>query len=197
MEMPDTHPIDSDAQPAPKFDGLSPSSSLSSDTSSLSPPSSTKHHHRRFLSLDNIEETSTRILTRIRSRSPLPRSSSPSADNKRRRSPPPLQSSSAVSTSTSPTSPLSPSSIERTYSPTDMSPTSSHHPQRPNMGHRDASSSTIDSSERSRSDSYKRYSGTINHYGRHSNDWLFGGFSVRDTLRDGIEKLKGHNERDS
>jgi hypothetical protein len=65
------------------------------------------------------------------------------------------------------------------------------------MGHRDASSSTIDSSERSRSDSYKRYSGTVNHYGRHSNDWLFGGFSVRDTLRDGIEKLKGHNERDS
>lgn len=192
--MPDTHPIDSDAQPAPKLDGLSPSSSLSSDTS-LSPPSSGKHHHRRFLSLDNIEETSTRILTRIRSRSPLPRSSSPSADKKRRRSPPPLQPSSAVSTS--PTSPLSPSSIDRAYSPTEMSPTSSHHPQRNSMAHRDASSSTIDSSERSRSDSYKRYSGTINHYGRHSNDWLFGGFSVRDTLRDGIEKLKGHSERDS
>jgi hypothetical protein len=193
--MPDTHPIDSDAQPARKVDGLSPSSSLSSDTSQ-SPPA-TKSHHRRFLSLDNIEETSTRILTRIRSRSPLPRSSSPSADKKRRRSPPPLQPSSAVSTPTSPTSPLSPSSIDRVYSPTDMSPTSSQHPQRPSMGHRDASSSTIDSSERSRSDSYKRYSGTINHYGRHSNDWLFGGFSVRDTLRDGIEKLKGHNERDS
>lgn len=192
MEMPDTLPIDSDAQPAPKLDGLSPSSSLSSDSSS--PPLVTKSHHRRFLSLDNIEETSSKILTRIRSRSPLPRSSSPPADKKRRRSPPPLQPSPAASTS--PTSPLSPSSIDQVYSPAEMSPTSSH-PQRPSMGHRDASSSTIDSSERSRSDSYKRYSGTINHYGRHSNDWLFNGFSVRDTLRDGIEKLKGHNERDS
>lgn len=191
--MPDTHPTDSNAQPAPKIDRLSPSSSVSSDTS-LSPPSSTKQHHRRFLSLGNIEETSTRILTSIRS---LPRSSSPSVDNKRRRSSPPLQPSSALPTSTSPTSPLSPSSIDRVYSPTDMSPTSSYHPQRPHMGHRDASDSTIHSSERSRSDSYKRYSGTINHCGRHSNDWLFGGFSVRDTLRDGIEKLKNHGERDT
>lgn len=186
--MPDSLPIDSDA-PAPKLDGLSPSSSLSSDSSS-SPPS-TKSHHRRFLSLDNIEETSSRILTRIRSRSPLPRSSSPTADKKRRRSPPPLQPSSAASTS-----PISPSSVDRVYSPAGMSPTSPDS-QRPTMGHRDASSSSIDSSERPRSDSYKRYSGTINHYGRHSNDWLFGGFSVRNTLRDGIEKLKGHNERDS
>ncbi|KAE8557494.1 hypothetical protein TMatcc_004948 [Talaromyces marneffei ATCC 18224] len=196
--MPDTHPIDPNAQPAPKLDGpgLSPSSTLSSDTS-LSPPAP-KSHHRRFLSLDNIEETSTRILTSIRSRSPLPRSSSPSSDKKRRRSPLPLQpSTSAASPPTSPAPPLSPSSIDKTYSPREMSPTSSHHSQRPGMGHRDVSSGTIDSSQRPRSDSYKRYSGTINHYGRHSNDWLFGGFSVRDTLRDGIEKLKGHNERDS
>jgi hypothetical protein len=46
------------------------------------------------------------------------------------------------------------------------------------------------------SDDYRRYSGTVNHYGRHSNDWLFGGFSVRDTVRDGIEKLRNH-EKDS
>ncbi|KAJ5923530.1 hypothetical protein N7454_008775 [Penicillium verhagenii] len=43
-------------------------------------------------------------------------------------------------------------------------------------------------------DDYRRYSGTVNHYGRHSNDWLFGGFSVRDTVRDGIEKLRHHDK---
>ncbi|KAJ6161115.1 hypothetical protein N7470_004511 [Penicillium chermesinum] len=44
------------------------------------------------------------------------------------------------------------------------------------------------------SDDYRRYTGTVNHYGRHSNDWLFGGFSVRDTVRDGIEKLRHHDK---
>lgn len=48
---------------------------------------------------------------------------------------------------------------------------------------------------RKNSDDYRRYSGTVNHYGRHSNDWLFGGFSVRDTVRDGIDKLR-HHEKD-
>lgn len=47
---------------------------------------------------------------------------------------------------------------------------------------------------RKNSDDYRRYSGTVNHYGRHSNDWLFGGFSVRDTVRDGIEKLRHHEK---
>ncbi|KAJ5960880.1 uncharacterized protein N7479_008030 [Penicillium vulpinum] len=47
---------------------------------------------------------------------------------------------------------------------------------------------------RKTSDDYKRYSGTINHYGRHSNDWLFGGFSVRDTVRDGLDKLRGQDK---
>lgn len=47
---------------------------------------------------------------------------------------------------------------------------------------------------RKNSDDYRRYSGTVNHYGRHSNDWLFGGFSVRDTVRDGIEKLRHHDK---
>ena len=39
---------------------------------------------------------------------------------------------------------------------------------------------------------YRRYNGTVNHYGRHSNDWLFGGFSLRDTVRDGVDKLRHH-----
>jgi hypothetical protein len=47
---------------------------------------------------------------------------------------------------------------------------------------------------RRNSDDYRRYSGTVNHYGRHSNDWLFGGFSVRETVRDGFEKLRHHDK---
>ncbi|KAJ5756024.1 hypothetical protein N7533_005567 [Penicillium manginii] len=43
---------------------------------------------------------------------------------------------------------------------------------------------------RKNSGDHKRYSGTINHYGRHSNDWLFGGFSVRETVRDSFDKLR-------
>lgn len=46
---------------------------------------------------------------------------------------------------------------------------------------------------RKNSGDHKRYSGTINHYGRHSNDWLFGGFSVRETVRDSFDKLR-HKE---
>lgn len=47
---------------------------------------------------------------------------------------------------------------------------------------------------RKNSDDYKRYSGTVNHYGRHSNDWLFGGFSVRDTVRDSLDKLRSQDK---
>jgi hypothetical protein len=67
-----------------------------------------------------------------------------------------------------------------------MSPDESS-PQSPkgNFGPKRASTPT-----RKNSDDYKRYSGTINHYGRHSNDWLFGGFSVRETVRDGFDKLR-------
>ncbi|CAL5865825.1 uncharacterized protein PFLUO_LOCUS31 [Penicillium psychrofluorescens] len=50
---------------------------------------------------------------------------------------------------------------------------------------------------RKTSDDYRRYSGTVNHFGRHSNDWLFGGFSVRETVRDGFEKLRHHDEKES
>ncbi|KAL4864403.1 hypothetical protein BDV12DRAFT_201179 [Aspergillus spectabilis] len=36
----------------------------------------------------------------------------------------------------------------------------------------------------------RRYDNTVYHYGRHSNYWLFGGFSVRDTVRDGVDWLR-------
>lgn len=70
-------------------------------------------------------------------------------------------------------------------SPTQMSPTMSS-PQSPRGDFLKRASTPT----RKSSDDYKRYSGTVNHYGRHSNDWLFGGFSVRETVRDGIEKLR-------
>jgi hypothetical protein len=36
--------------------------------------------------------------------------------------------------------------------------------------------------QRKGSSDYKRLSGTVSHCGRHSNDWLFGGFSVRESV---------------
>ncbi|KAL4901421.1 hypothetical protein BDW74DRAFT_159951 [Aspergillus multicolor] len=52
-------------------------------------------------------------------------------------------------------------------------------------------SPTRTSSNRSRgSDSRRRYDNTVYHYGRHSNYWLFGGFSVRDTVRDGVDWIR-------
>ncbi|KAL4785432.1 hypothetical protein BJX76DRAFT_356151 [Aspergillus varians] len=36
----------------------------------------------------------------------------------------------------------------------------------------------------------RRYDNTVYHYGRHSNYWLFGGFSVRDTVRDGVDWVR-------
>jgi hypothetical protein len=74
-------------------------------------------------------------------------------------------------------------------SPTVESPTDS---TRPAPGKRFSDST----SNRKASNGHKRYSGTINHYGRHSNDWLFGGFSVRDSLRDGIDKLLNHDDKE-
>ncbi|KAJ5773839.1 hypothetical protein N7457_008735 [Penicillium paradoxum] len=70
-------------------------------------------------------------------------------------------------------------------SPTQMSPTMSS-PQSPKPDFLKRASTPM----RKNSDDYKRYSGTVNHYGRHSNDWLFGGFSVRGTVRGGIDKLR-------
>ena len=89
-------------------------------------------------------------------------------------------------------------------SPTQMSPTDLH---RPAYGKRasDSSYSSYSSHSRSHSsstshpqphrrssDDYRRLNGTVNHHGRHSNDWLFGGFSLRDTVKDGVDKLKSH-----
>jgi hypothetical protein len=42
---------------------------------------------------------------------------------------------------------------------------------------------------------HRRYSGTVNQYGRHTNDWLFGGFSFRDTFRDGLDKFRHHDPK--
>jgi hypothetical protein len=138
-----------------------------------------------------LESSSTTILNTIRSRSPLPRASTPVDSTERHQhhrkasSPPPM-------------GPAAESPIPRSSSPTEMSPTSSVISPRPSFTHsRMPSDGTIGiSSTRTRTDSHKRYSGTLNHYGRHSNDWLFGGFSVRDTFRDGIDRLKGNNDRD-
>ncbi|KAJ5633719.1 hypothetical protein N7528_001561 [Penicillium herquei] len=77
-------------------------------------------------------------------------------------------------------------------SPVRMSP----EPSSPRSPKPDFEKPAPPSHTRKNSDDYRRYSGTVNHYGRHSNDWLFGGFSVRDTVRDGIEKLR-HNDKDS
>ncbi|KAJ5899645.1 hypothetical protein N7495_004389 [Penicillium taxi] len=65
----------------------------------------------------------------------------------------------------------------------DMSHTFHPHSPKPELIKREPSSI------RKSNDDYRRYSGTVNHYGRHSNDWLFGGFSVREAVRDGFEKL--------
>ena len=77
-------------------------------------------------------------------------------------------------------------------SPTEMSPTISS-PQSPKP---DYDVKRVPTPTRKISGDYKRYSGTVNHYGRHSNDWLFGGFSVRETVRDGLEKLR-NSDRES
>ncbi|OJJ85328.1 uncharacterized protein ASPGLDRAFT_46335 [Aspergillus glaucus CBS 516.65] len=79
-----------------------------------------------------------------------------------------------------------PKMTQRSASPVHMSPRSSF-----------SSLSRSDSHSRKHtrktSNDYRRYNGTVNHYGRHSNDWLFGGFSLRDTVRGGVERLRHHN----
>jgi hypothetical protein len=72
-------------------------------------------------------------------------------------------------------------------SPTEMSPTT------PSLRSLKQDLATKQGASSSRKD-YRRYSGTVNHCGRHSNDWLFGGFSVRETVRGGIEKLRSSDK---
>lgn len=78
----------------------------------------------------------------------------------------------------------------RSHSPDQMSPEATS-PRSPKQEYTTKRASTP---ARKNSDDYRRYSGTVNHYGRHSNDWLFGGFSVRGTVRDGIEKFRHHDK---
>lgn len=78
----------------------------------------------------------------------------------------------------------------RTGSPVHMSPRSSISPDRSVYRKKQ----THARHSRRTSDDYRRYNGTVNHYGRHSNDWLFGGFSLRDTVRDGVDRLRHHGK---
>lgn len=50
------------------------------------------------------------------------------------------------------------------------------------MSRKSTSSSGFNSGSGSGSSSNKRLSGTVQHRGRHANDWLFGGFSLRDQV---------------
>ncbi|EEP81476.1 predicted protein [Uncinocarpus reesii 1704] len=50
-------------------------------------------------------------------------------------------------------------------------------------------------SSRKGSSDYKRLSGTVNHCGRHGNDWLLGGFSVRERVR-GLFKDENEEEHE-
>ncbi|KAI9043852.1 uncharacterized protein KD926_002743 [Aspergillus affinis] len=84
-------------------------------------------------------------------------------------------------------------SARRSTSPRPMSPSVSQDPSVTAQKRVSGSSDTY--SPRRSGDDYRRYSGTVNHYGRHSNDWLFGGFSLRDTVRDGVEKLRGFSDK--
>lgn len=77
--------------------------------------------------------------------------------------------------------------IERTTSPTAMSlhagTSASPSPYDWESRHRSHSGSHANSyTSRKSSSDYKRLSGTVNHRGRHANDWLFGGFSVRESV---------------
>ena len=63
--------------------------------------------------------------------------------------------------------------------------------------HKRTSSSSSSAYSRKSTEDYRRYSGTVNHCGRHSNDWLFGGFSLRDTVRGGVDRLlHNHHTKD-
>lgn len=74
-------------------------------------------------------------------------------------------------------------------SPTEMFPMSL--PQSPKP---DYDAKYVPAVTQKSSSDHKRYSGTINHYGRHSNDWLFGGFSLRESVRDGLGKLRNSDK---
>ncbi|KAJ5679260.1 hypothetical protein N7462_007504 [Penicillium macrosclerotiorum] len=83
---------------------------------------------------------------------------------------------------------------QQSTSPVEMSPTPSSPSSPRSLKQEDFPIKRVSAPTRKNSDDYRRYSGTINHFGRHSNDWLFGGFSVRDTVRDSFEKFRHHDK---
>ncbi|WEW57101.1 hypothetical protein PRK78_002561 [Emydomyces testavorans] len=92
--------------------------------------------------------------------------------------------------------PISPMSSPVASSPTEQRSHSStmSGKKRHSYTSRKSSSSTSTSSSSSSSD-YKRLSGTVNYCGRHANDWLFGGFSVRESVR-GLLREDHEDERE-
>ncbi|KAJ0426920.1 hypothetical protein BJY00DRAFT_306911 [Aspergillus carlsbadensis] len=74
--------------------------------------------------------------------------------------------------------------LHRTESPLQI--TSSSRRNSPTYSNRTSGSYN----SRKSSEDRRRYDNTVYHYGRHSNYWLFGGFSVRDTVRDGVDWIR-------
>ncbi|KAF5864518.1 hypothetical protein ETB97_007350 [Aspergillus alliaceus] len=79
----------------------------------------------------------------------------------------------------------------RSASPTEMSPTSATSDKEAHATKRRSDSYH----SRRSSDDYRRLNGTVNHKGRHANDWLFGGFSLRDTVRGGVYRLRQRDDK--
>ncbi|PWY71842.1 hypothetical protein BO83DRAFT_427504 [Aspergillus eucalypticola CBS 122712] len=150
------------------------SQSTTSSTSSTTTNShATKARHHKASRLSSVKQ-----FLRSRSHSPTAASipsnrSSPSASFDIPRS---IPANSTPRRSASPVSTMSPSRASTDDSATNKRVHSTHIRR---SGH-----------------DYRRYSGTVNHYGRHSNDWLFGGFSLRDTVRDGVDRLRHHHAKD-
>ncbi|KAK7515687.1 hypothetical protein IWZ03DRAFT_380177 [Phyllosticta citriasiana] len=78
--------------------------------------------------------------------------------------------------------------------PTSMPKDDSQSPPRPRV-QRMSSTLSRETTTSSTSTNYKRHSTTSSFYsGRHSNEWLFGGFSVTDTVKDAYHYLREKRE---
>lgn len=153
-------------------------SSTTSTSSRGSQRSAEKQHARK------ISDSLSSKLFRDRSRSPMPIEIPKSRHR---------QSSSSSQPRDIPRSAPNHSYFDQnnqSTSPVQMSPDASS-PRSP----KPESTKRASTPTRKNSDDYRRYSGTVNHCGRHSNDWLFGGFSVRDTVRGSFDKLR-HSEKE-
>lgn len=151
--------------------------------------SSSSNSTRPFESIEPISQNTTKSSHRLsakllRSKSPIP------IDIPDRREPNTSDPLHQTMSRSYPSASTSADMPRRSASPvrSPQSPTSPRHSrnQRDSRSHH----------SRRSSDDYRRYRGTVNHYGRHSNDWLFGGFSLRDTVRDGVERLRHHGRHD-